>query len=73
MTEGTPSFDMKEQLLDCNAKLSAQVQVQRKQINDLEDQLRKLEDQKDDWKETILCLQRVWEELNSSIAFLNFM
>lgn len=68
-----PSNKRDDILADCNAKLSAQVQVQRNEINQLEDKIKELELDKQDWQETLVCLHRLWEELNASISFLEFM
>jgi FtsZ-binding cell division protein ZapB len=62
-----------ELLADCNAKLSAQVQVQRNEINDLEDKLKELHGEREEWQETLLCVHRMWDELNTSIAFLDYL
>ena len=59
-------------LKDRNAKLSAQVVVQRQEINRLQRSLDDLQDEEELRQETVLCVNRLWEELNGSISFLSF-
>ncbi len=62
----------KKLLLDKNSKLSAQVTVQRKEINKLQRELQEIMDRELQWQDTIACLNMVWEELNLTISFLKF-
>jgi len=61
-----------ELLKDRNSKLSAQVSVQRQEINRLQRTLDDLQDKEEERQETVLCVNRLWEELNGSISFLSF-
>ena len=62
----------KQLLLDKNSKLSAQITSQRQEINDLRDKLRSIEETENKWHETAACISSIWDELNQSIAFLQF-
>ncbi|PSC73290.1 E3 ubiquitin-ligase BRE1-like 2 isoform A [Micractinium conductrix] len=64
-----PRLDL---LVDKNAKLSAQCDAQRKQINALEKRLEEVQAQEAARQETLLCVNRLWEELNASIGFIQF-
>lgn len=59
-------------LRDRNAKLSAQAEVQRKEIERLQRGLEGATAREERLNETVLCVSRLWEELNGAIAFLNF-
>ncbi|PRW61074.1 E3 ubiquitin- ligase BRE1-like 2 [Chlorella sorokiniana] len=59
-------------LLDRNSKLTAQCDVQRKQINQLEKRLEELAAKEEERHETLLCVNRLWEELNASIGFIQY-
>ncbi|KAL4423868.1 hypothetical protein ABPG75_001169 [Micractinium tetrahymenae] len=59
-------------LLDKNAKLSAQCGAQRKQINELEKRLEEVAAKEEARQETLLCVNRLWEELNASIGFIQY-
>lgn len=59
-------------LKDRNEKLSAQTHVQREEIHRLQRRLEHLEDKEQQWQDHVLCINRLWEELNNSISFLNF-
>lgn len=72
MPQPQPPIGGKQMLLDKNTKLSAQVATQRKEINDLKDRLHNLENEEIKWKDTAACLTSVWDELNSSLGFLQF-
>lgn len=67
-----PPTERLELLLDRNAKLAAQLEVQRKHVVSLERRLEEQSKKEERWQETLLCVNRVWEELNSTIAFLGF-
>jgi predicted RNase H-like nuclease (RuvC/YqgF family) len=71
MTNKPPSKRL-ELLKDRNSKLSAQVSVQRQEINRLQRTLDDVQDKEEERQEIILCVNRLWEELNSSISFLSF-
>jgi E3 ubiquitin-protein ligase BRE1 len=72
MPQPQPPLGGKNLLKDKNSKLSAQVAVQRKEINRLQQKLQELEDKELQWEDTIACLNTVWEELNLSIGFLKY-
>jgi len=72
MPQPQPPLGGKTLLKDKNAKLSAQVAVQRKELNRLQQKLQELEDKELQWEDTIACLNTVWEELNLSIGFLRY-
>ena len=59
-------------LKDRNDKLSAQAAVQRDQINRLQRRCEEMEDKETRWQETVLVVNRLWDELNSSIAFISY-
>ena len=59
-------------LKDRNSKLSAQVGVQRQEINRLQRTIDDLQEKEEERQETVLCVNRLWEELNGSIAFLSY-
>ncbi|KAL4539309.1 hypothetical protein Ndes2526B_g02444 [Nannochloris sp. 'desiccata'] len=71
MTNKPPSKRL-DLLKDRNSKLSAQVSVQRQEINRLQRTLGDLQDKEEERQETVLCVNRLWEELNGSISFLSF-
>jgi hypothetical protein len=71
MTNKPPSKRV-DLLKDRNSKLSAQVSVQRQEINRLQRSLDELQDKEEERQETVLCVNRLWEELNGSISFLSF-
>ena len=72
MRQTQPPMGGKQLLLDKNSKLSAQISSQRQEINDLRDKLRNLEETEIKWHETAACISSIWDELNQSIAFLQF-
>lgn len=53
-----------------NQKLSAQLEVQRKEINDLEKQVEALRKKEVDYADTLLCVNRFWNQLNTDILVL---
>jgi cob(I)alamin adenosyltransferase len=59
-------------LKDRNEKLSAQLTVQRGEMNRLQRRVTELEEQENARRETLLCVNRLWEELNDSLSFLSF-
>ena len=59
-------------LKDRNTKLGAQVEVQRKEIDRLQRCLDDLESKEEERQETVLCVNRLWEELNGAVSFLSF-
>eukprot|EP00887_Chlorella_sp_A99_P005997 scaffold27.g5997.t1 len=59
-------------LVDKNAKLSAQVEVQRAELRRLETKLAEVEAREDERHEVLLCVNRLWDELHSAIAFLQY-
>jgi FtsZ-binding cell division protein ZapB len=61
-----------ELLKDRNAKLSAQGAVHRQEIARLQRHVDELLEREGQWKETVLCLNRVWDELHDNIGFLKF-
>jgi hypothetical protein len=71
MTNKPPSKRV-DLLRDRNSKLSAQVSVQRQEINRLQRTLDDLQDKEAERQETFLCVNRLWEELNGSLSFLSF-
>lgn len=72
MSQAQPPMGGKQLLLDKNSKLSAQISSQRHEINDLRSKLRKIEESEIKWNSIAACISSVWEELNSSISFLQF-
>lgn len=72
MSQAQPPMGGKQLLLDKNSKLSAQISSQRHEINDLRSKLRKIEESEIKWNGIAACISSVWEELNSSISFLQF-
>jgi len=72
MSQTQPPMGGKQLLLDKNSKLSAQISSQRQEINDLRDTLRSIEKNENKWHETAACISSIWDELNQSIAFLQF-
>lgn len=71
MTSKPPSSRV-ELLKNRNEKLSAQTSVQREEIHRLQRRLEEAEEAEAKRQETLLCVNRLWEELNSAIAFLNY-
>ena len=59
-------------LRDRNAKLSAQVSVQSEEIERLQRSLHDAHVSEQERQEAFLVVNRLWEELNDSIAFLSF-
>jgi hypothetical protein len=53
-----------------NQKLSAQLEVQRKEINKLENQVEDFKRKEVDYADTLLCVTRYWNQMNSDIQFL---
>ena len=72
MPQPQPPLGGRQLLKDKNAKLQAQVSVQRKEIHRLQREIQELEDKELQWEDTIACLNNVWEELNMSIGFLKY-
>ena len=65
-------FDQVTLLKDRNDKLSAQAAVHRQEIARLQRRIDELVERETPWKETLLCVNRLWEELNETIAFLRY-
>lgn len=65
-------FDEVTLLKDRNDKLSAQAAVHRQEIARLQREVDGLQDQEAKWRETVLCLNRLWEELNDAIGFMKY-
>lgn len=54
-----------------NGKLSAQLQVQRNQISDLESKLEQQDAKRDAYADTLLTVNSLWNQLNTDIRFLS--
>ncbi len=54
-----------------NGKLSAQLQVQRSQISDLEAKLESQDAKRDAYADTLLTVNSLWSELNADIRLLS--
>ena len=67
-----PPMGGKELLLAKNASLTGQVTAQRGEINDLRNRLRSLQETEAKWQDTTACVSSLWDELNATIAFLQF-
>jgi hypothetical protein len=55
-----------------NDVLQAQVRALRGELTASQKQVEELQSQEGRWRETVLCINRLWDELNSSIAFLRY-
>lgn len=53
-----------------NSKLSAQLEVQRGEIADLEAKVVQMENAQTDYEQTLSCVDRLWTQLNDDIRFL---
>jgi hypothetical protein len=53
-----------------NQKLSAQLEVQRKEITELESKVEELKKKEGDYADTLLCVNRLWNQLQSDIQLL---
>ena len=62
----------KELLLRKNTSLTGQVTAQRQEINGLRSRFQSLEETETKWQETTACVSSLWDELNATIAFLQF-
>jgi hypothetical protein len=62
----------KELLLRKNTSLAGQVTAQRQEINELRSRVYSLEETETKWQETTACVSSLWDELNDTIAFLQF-
>uniref|UniRef100_A0A1D1ZRY0 E3 ubiquitin protein ligase n=1 Tax=Auxenochlorella protothecoides TaxID=3075 RepID=A0A1D1ZRY0_AUXPR len=67
-----PSEDALGRLLDKNRKLYGQVEAQRGIIDRLESRIFKLQEDEEVQQETLLHVNRAWDELNASIDFLRY-
>lgn len=72
MTSVKPPGTQLELLKDRNDKLFAQAAVQRQENDRLQRRIDELEAKEQGRQESLLLVNRLWEELNSSIAFLQF-
>ena len=68
-----PPMGGKELLLKKNSSLAGQVVAQRREINDLRKRLDTLRETETRWQDTTACVSSLWDELNQSIGFLQFM
>ena len=53
-----------------NGKLSAQLEVQRKEIAALEAKVTQMDNKQIDYEQTLSCVDRLWTQLNDDILFL---
>ena len=53
-----------------NSKLSAQLEVQRQEIADLEAKVTSLQSKQIDYEQTLSCVDRLWTQLNEDVAYL---
>lgn len=53
-----------------NQKLSAQLEVKRKEINELENQVEELKKKRAAYADTLLCVNRYWNQLHSDLEIL---
>jgi hypothetical protein len=53
-----------------NSKLSAQLEVQRKEIAALEAKMSQMDNKQIDYEQTLSCVDRLWTQLNDDISFL---
>ncbi|KAI3432441.1 hypothetical protein D9Q98_003994 [Chlorella vulgaris] len=60
------------EVVDKNAKLSAQCAVHRSQLVQLEKKLLEAATREEAYQETLLCVNRLWEELNAAIGFIQY-
>jgi len=67
-----PPMGGKELLLEKNASLVGQVTAQRQEINELRKRMHSLEEAEAKWQDTAACVSSLWDELNHTIAFLQF-
>jgi E3 ubiquitin-protein ligase BRE1 len=64
--------DQKLKLLQFqNQNLSAQLETQRKELNNLQEKISGYEGKQDDYAQSLLCVNRLWEQLNQDILFLS--
>ena len=59
-----------QMLTNQNNKLSAQLEVQRKEIATLEAKVSQMENKQLDYEQTLSCVDRLWTQLNDDILFL---
>lgn len=59
-----------QMLADQNSKLSAQLEVQRKENYDLEAKVSNLQSKQIDYEQTLSCVDRLWTQLNDDITFM---
>ena len=63
--------DGKVQMLSYqNSKLSAQLEVQRQEIADLEAKVTSLQSKQIDYEQTLSCVDRLWTQLNEDVMYL---
>lgn len=67
-----PPMGGKELLIRKNTSLMGQVTAQRHEINDLRNRLHSLQERETKWRDTTACVSSLWDELNATIAFLQF-
>jgi len=61
-----------ELLKDRNAKLFAHAAVQRQESTQLERKVDELQEKEEGCQDTVLCVNRLWEQLNGALAFLQY-
>lgn len=65
-----PDGQRVQMLTNQNNKLSAQLEVQRKEIATLEAKVAQMESKQIDYEQTLSCVDRLWTQLNDDILFL---
>lgn len=69
-TESKPGAPNSSLLQFQNQKLSAQLEVQRKEITELESKVEELKKKEGDYADTLLCVNRLWNQVQSDIQLL---
>jgi E3 ubiquitin-protein ligase BRE1 len=59
-----------QMLSNQNSKLSAQLEVERKKIQDLNAKVSYLESKRTDYEQSLSCVNRIWDQLNKDIIFM---